>query len=645
MSRQLRTTCSRGCPDECGIVATLHDGVIVKLQGDPEHPVTQGVLCSQGNDYLKRQYAGDRLLYPLRRTSAGWEQVSWETALDLVAERLLDVRDRFGAQSVVVVDYGLPGCVAGAILELFWREFGGATFTRGGLSMETAVAAQNLDFGTDGTHDAQDLLNAAAIVAWGTNPYVTHPHWARIIAATRKRGVPLVAIDTAYSATAQRADVHYQPRPGSDGMLALGVARLLLERGAVDREFIERHSEGFAGYRDLVFSFELKEVAIHTGLAGEQIRALADLYADTHPVTTLIGHGPSYWQNGCAQVRLIDALAAISGNIAVAGGGAWTDVTRHPAFGVAPSDCDDGGGMDRTVMLPRLGAEILAADDPPIKAAWIAGANPAASVPDTNCVREALRSLEFLVVVEQFMTATAELADIVLPCATFLESDDLVTAYGHHFVGLMRRVVAPAGEAKTDVEILQLLAERLDMGPALAGAPDEWIGRLLDNAGGAMTLEGLLRAPQRDPQAVSVPFADRGFPTRSGRFRFVQEFEPVVRRESDLHLLAPKTRRMMNSQALPADLPDEAVVRVNPRTAARLLVADGGLVRVRSSVGSVPARLLADPQVHPEVALLIPSGWSGDPSGVNQLREARLTDAGEHVAFNETRVDIFPLQT
>lgn len=635
----LSTTCERGCPDACGLVATVSEGRVVQLRGDPQHPVTRGCLCAQGNRYLRRQYAADRLLYPMRRTPTGWERVSWGTALNLIAERLLAVREHHGSQAVLVVDYGLPGWVNRAVLELFWRRFGGVTTTRGGLSMESAVAAQYCDLGTDGTHDAADFLNARAIVTWGANPYVTHQHWACQIAAARKRGAMLVAIDPLNSSTARRADAHYRLRPGSDGWLALGVARLLLERGEVDAELIMRRSEGFGAYHDLLKAYESREIAQRTGLASAELEALADLYGRDGPVATIIGHGPSYWENGGAQVRLIDALVAVSGNLGVRGGGASTDVTRHPLFGVSTA----GDVPDRDILLPRLGDEILAASDPPLRFGWVAGANPAASVANAGRVAQGLRSLEFLVVVEQFMTATAQLADIVLPCATFLEADDLVTTYGHQWVSLKRRVIAPAGESKPDAEILQALADRLGFGPELAGSAREWISRLVEPAGPALSLEALERTPQLDPRAVSVPFADGRFATSSRRFRFIQTFQPsqpLPLETSQLHLLAPKTRLMMNSQILPEDLPDEACVRVNPQTAGKLGFTDGEIVLVRSGVGEVRARLMTDSNVHPEVALMVPSLWRGDLSGVNRLREGRLTDMGECVAFNETRVTI-----
>ena len=638
---EVRTICMRDCPDACSIIATVDQGRVIGQRGDPDHGVTRGFLCARGNAYLKRQYDPARLLYPHRRTSRGWERLSWENALDLIAERLVQYRDTCGARSILAVNYsGMRGWLAKVLTRLFWAHVGGVTMSCGGLSIETLGAAQSADFGGDGTHAPEDLANSRGFVLWGKNVAVTHLHWAAFISEARKRGAPLLVIDPVRTATAKQADRFYQLRPGTDGILALGVARRLLERQAADDAFLAQHTSGFEAYRRLVLAHSLDEVAQATDLSVAQIEEIADCYATTPPVATLIGLGPSYWTHGGATVRLIDALAALSGNIGVAGGGAGTSFFRPPPFDLSMvSAAPQSAG--RRVLLPRLGDDILAAGDPPLKMGWIAGANPAATVPNTTRVKEGLRSLEYLVVVEQFMTATAELADLVLPCTTYLETDDLVTTYGHTWLGLARSVVPPQGEARPDGAVLQGLARRLGFGPALAGSPEEWMRRLLGPlAAQGVTLESLRQGPQRSPLIPTVPFADRRFRTPSGRFEFLGKFSPGAPPSEGLHLMATKTLRMVNSQILPEDLPATPTVAVHPATVARLGLADGQRVRVGSTVGGVEATLAADAAVRPDVVLFNPALWQGDLSGVNQLRETRLTDLGESAAMHATVVTV-----
>jgi anaerobic selenocysteine-containing dehydrogenase len=644
MSEDFRTTCSRDCPDSCGIVVTVEDGRITKHKGDPRHGVTRGFLCSRGNDYLKRFYDPNRLLYPLQRTATGWQRLSWDEALDLIATKLQYYRANFGPRSVLVVNYsGINTWIPKVMRSLFWSHFGGATFSSGGLSVEACEAAQDLDFGGDCTHEPEDLVNSRAFVVWGKNIAVTRQHWMPFVNEAKKNGAPLYVIDPVRNATAQRADRFYQIRPGSDGLLALGVARLLLERQAIDRAFIADHTVGFEAYRRLVFSHSLDEVAEATDLTVEQIGEIADLYASRKPLATMIGLGPSYWTNGGAAVRLIDALAAISGNVGVSGGGANTDKAGAPGLNLSLLEVASESET-REILLPRLGEDILSATDPPIKMGWIAGANPAGTAPDTNRVREGLESLEFLVVVEQFMSATAELADLVLPCTTYLEMDDLVVAYGHNWLGLTNQVVPPQGEAKTDAEILQLLAEKLGFGEVLSGKPEEWLRRLLEPlAEAGLTLEKLCEGPVLNPMVDPIPFADHNFRTPSGKFEFVGAFSPTrLLPDGRLSLMATKTLRMVNTQILPEDLPDEPIARVHPETLTQLGLRDGEKAWLASEAGQMPVKLAADETVRRDVVLLNPALWKGELSGVNQLREAWLTDIGNGAAMHETVVTLRP---
>ena len=640
--KDYRTTCNRDCPDSCAVIAMVKDGKIIKHKGDPEHGVTRGFLCSRGNDYLKRFYDPNRLLYPLRRVDSGWQRISWDEALDLIAEKLRYYREAYGPRSVLVVNYSaIHSWIPRVLSRLFWAHFGGATFSTGGLSVEAAHAAQQLDFGGDCTHEPEDLVHSKAFVIWGKNVAVTRQHWIPFINQARKGGAVIAVIDPIYNETAKKADRFYQIRPGSDGLLAIGVSRLLLEHGAVDENFITNHTHGFEAYRQLIFSYPLDDIARATDLQCEQIKEIADLYTTKKPLATFTGLGPAYWSNGGAMIRLIDALSAISGNIGISGGGMSTDIQGSAGLNLSMLR-EAPRGESRRILLPRLGEDILNTKDPALKMGWIAGANPASSAPDTGRVKEGLRSLDFLVVVEQFLSATAELAHLVLPCTTYLEMDDLVTAYGHNWIGLTNRVVPPMGETKTNGEIFQLLAERLGFGRALAGEPQAWVQKFLEPlTAEGLTLEMLKEKAHRNPKASSVPFADRRFRTPSGKFEFITQFNPSSKTlNGTLHLVATKTLRMLNSQILPEDLPEEPVGRVNPATLSEAGFSDGDRVWAVSKAGKVKVRLAADEKVRRDVLLLNPALWKGELSGVNQLREALLTDIGSGAAMHQTMVTL-----
>ncbi|MFH1998744.1 MAG: molybdopterin-dependent oxidoreductase [Planctomycetota bacterium] len=643
MTQEIRTACNRDCPDTCSIIATVEDGRIVKHKGDPAHGITRGFLCYRGNHYLDRFYSQDRIVHPQRRSGRGWERISWDDALDLVAEKLNRYRNEFGAQSVAYISYsGIKGLVARAMARKFWDHFGGATLLRGGLSVEPAHAAQGLDFGGSCTHAPEDLANSAGFVVWGKNVSVTRVHCWPFITEARKRGARLVVIDPVCCDTADKADLHLALRPGSDAMLAAGIARLLLEQEAVDSEFVKQHCAGYEAYRGSVLSVPMQDVLDATGLPLEEIQNVASLYAATKPLATMIGLGPSYWLQGGASVRLIDALVALSGNIGIPGGGAHTDI--HGGAGLDLSLFREPlQSENRMILLPRLGHELLSASDPLIKMGFVAGANPAATCPDTGRVREGLDALDFLVVVDHFMTATAESADLFLPCTTYLEMEDLVTAYGHHWLALTQAVVPPLGQARTDSEIFQALAQRLGFGEALAGEPSEWIDRFLaplEKHG--TTRQALAERPMLDPVAQPIPFMDFRFGTKSGKFEFITEFFPrvVAAPAEKLRLMATKTLKMVNAQINAEDLPDEPMVRAHPETVDAYGLSTGDRVVVESSVGSVSARLAADPEVLRDLLLFNPAAWRGDLQGVNQLRESLVCDMGDGAAMHETWVTL-----
>jgi len=643
MTEQIRTTCNRDCPDSCGIVAEVEDGRIVKHKGDPAHGVTGGFLCYRGNHYLERFYSESRILHPRRRARGGWERISWDDALDLTAEKLAHYRDLFGPCSIAFISYsGIKGQVARLLSRKFWAHFGGATFLKGGTSVEAAHAAQGLDFGGPCAHAPEDLENSAGFVAWGKNIATTRVHWWPIVSRARKNGAKLWVIDPVTCATASKADRHLAIRPGSDAMLAAGLGRLLIEQGAVDEEFIAKCSVGFEEYREAVLSVDLNDVADATGIPLGDIGYLARFYAETKPLASMVGLGPSYWKNGGSAVRLIDALSALTGNVGISGGGVQTDSNGGVGLDLSLFD-DVPESRSRQIALPRLGDEILAAEDPPVKMGFVAGANPAATCPDTGRVLEGLDSLEFIVAVEQFMTATAGKADLVLPCTTYLEMDDLVTAYGHYWLGLDQQVVPPLGEARSDSAVFQALADRLGFGSHLAGDPKEWIDRLLAPlTEQGITRERLAESPLPNPAATAVPFSDRTFDTPSGKFEFITRFDlPSLSLEPGrLRLVATKTLKMVNAQINEADLPAEPVVRAHPEIVSALGVFDGEQIVVESRTGSVRARLKCDEAQLREVLLFNPAAWQGSLQGVNQLRESAMSDMGDAAAMHETLVTI-----
>jgi anaerobic selenocysteine-containing dehydrogenase len=345
--------------------------------------------------------------------------------------------------------------------------------------------------------------------------------------------------------------------------------------------------------------------------------------------------------NGAGIVRALDALGAISGNLGIPGGGVSFYFKRRAAF-----DTSFIGGREiapRTVCEPLFGPDVLRASDPPIRAVWVTAGNPVAMLPESDTTVEALRTREFVVVVESFLTDTARLAHLVLPTTTLLEADDILGSYGHHWLGVARPVVPPPPGVRSDLEIVQGLAERVGLGDALSGDARAWKRRLV---GGRLeplgvTLEALEARPVKNPMAAPVLFADRRFPTPSGKVNLMSgpPPEPEPANGYRLFLMSLSTDRAQSSQ-WSAALDGPAVAIVHPDAASG--IPDGGLCLLESTRGAMTVRLRHDPLQRRDVVLTPKGGHLRDGRCANALLTARTTDLGEGGALYDERVRIVP---
>lgn len=639
------TTCPRDCPDSCGIAVTVADGKILKHTGQPDHPITRGALCYKGTNYLKRFYSPNRILHPMLKRNGKWLDIGWDEALGIAAEKLNHYKDTLGVTSVLFVQYGgILAFVNQMAGKMFFNAFGGATFASGGLSHDGGAAGQKLDFGTVSSHSPEDMLNSKNLVIWGRNPVVTNLHMVRFIKEAKKGGCKVYLIDPIRTETARHADKHYQVRAGSDGLLAIGIARALMESSRVDTAFVDERSEGFDGYKEIVNGYSVEYIEKETGISVEDMRELASIYYEGKPTSTHLGIGPQYWCNGASHFRLIDALVGISGNLGITGGGSnyMPDRRAHIDTSIVT---DVKPAESRSILLPQIGKGIIEAKDPPIKMAWVITANPVSTAPNSNLTARAFESLDFVIVSDNFMTSTAELADLFLPVTTYLENTDITTSYWHNLIGFVNPVVPPQGEAKSDMEIFTTLAKNMGLDRMADISADDWVRRLagkLTDADADFLADGGGSA-RKSPLLDDIPFADGRFKTDSGRFHFIGSYK-YVEKSGDgsfpFRLIAPKTVKLINLQALERDVPDYPDVRLQEHRGSELNIAEGELVNVISSVGSIKGRVSFTDDVLPENVKITPAVWRDNTKGINVLREDLVTDKGNCAAFHETMVRI-----
>lgn len=643
MQETRKTVCNRDCPDACSIVATVEEGRVVRLAGDPGHPITRGFLCHRTSHFLETQYSPERLTTPLLRKGGELAPVSWDEALDTAAERLLKIRDESGPAAIFHYRSGGSLGMLLGITSAFFDRLGPVTVKRGDICSGAGDAAQLTDFGEEDSHDLADLVNARHILLWGKNVFTSSPHTIPVLREAKARGADLVLIDPVHHKTASLCGAYYQPRPGGDFALAMAVARVLFEQGWADPAAGD-YCDHLDDFRALAMRRSVAawcaEADVPEGAAADLARRLGP----GKPAAILVGWGMGRRTSGGAIVRALDALSAVSGNLGIPGGGVSFYFKRRGAFDLSPFSAQRPA--PRTVCEPLFGREVLGMSDPPIRAVWVTAGNPVAMLPESETVAEALRTREFVVVVDSFLTDTARLAHLVLPTTTLLEADDVVGAYGHHYIGAATPVVPPPDGVKSDLEIMQELARRVGLGGELDGSARTWKRRVTEPklAPFGITLETLEREAVRNPLAPQVLFADRKFSTPSGRVNLITE-APGERAddgggEFPLLLMALSTERSQSSQWVRRP-EGPAVVTVHPDAAAG--IPDGGAGRLESRLGAMVVRVRHDPAQRRDVALVPKGGHLRDGRCANALIRARTTDIGEGGALYEERVRLVPL--
>jgi len=638
-----KTLCNRDCPDACGIVATVEDGRVTSIRGDKDHPITRGFLCYRTSLFLSTQYSPNRLTTPLLRTNGDFHPISWNEALDLAAERLTTIRRESGPAAIFHYRSGGSLGLLKHLNDYFFEQFGPVTTKRGDICSGAGDAAQEADFGESDSHDVFDLLNSKNILLWGKNVFTSSPHLVPILKDARAGGARLVQVDPIHHKTAVLCEEYIQPRPGGDFALAMAVGGILFEESWIDPQ-ASHYCDHMDEFRALVESQTAAEWCAEADVPFEVARHMAWRLGQDKPTSILVGWGMGRRINGAGAVRALDALCALSGNIGISGGGISFYFKRRGAFDT--SFIQGAKVAPRTVCEPLFGPEVLRMKDPEIRAVWVTAGNPVAMLPESETTRRAMESREFVVVTDSFLTDTARLAHLVLPTTTLLEADDLLGSYGHHWIVVATPVVPPPAGVKSDLDIIQALAQRVGLGPVMAGEAREWKRRMIQAklSPHGVTLEALEAGPIRNPIPRKVLFADRRFSTPTGRVNLMTKAPPssVPSADYPLFLMSLSTEKAQSSQwAIREEGP--ATVTVHPDAAQG--IHDGEICRLESRVSSLTVCLRHDSKQRRDVALVPKGGPLHDGRCANVLLRARTTDLGEGGALYDEQVRLAPLES
>jgi anaerobic selenocysteine-containing dehydrogenase len=423
-SRLVKGCCPLDCQDTCSWVAEVDDGRVTAVRGAKDHPFTRGVLCAKVNDYPARTYSPDRLLHPLRRVGAkgsgAFERISWDAALDVVAERFSNIAATHGAEALLPHRYlGSMGMVQFRSPMRLFHALGASRISGGICNVAANEAAKD---GLPLGFDPEATVDSRLILLWGINILSTcHHHWHFIQEARRRHGARVICLDPIRTRTARQCDEHIALRPGTDTVLAAGLARVMLEEGLADLDFASSACVDLDALTEAVAPWLPERVAEVCGIAAETVTRLAREFATARPALIRAGVGPQQSANGEEFVRALHSLAVLGGHWRHSGGGVFIktspdiDALRAERPDLIPHD-----QSPRFLDMARLGETLTdPALDPPVHGLMIWGTNPAVVQPDAGRVRRGLlRDDLFTVVLEHFMTDTARFADVVHPRRT-----------------------------------------------------------------------------------------------------------------------------------------------------------------------------------------------------------------------------------
>ena len=655
------TACPLDCPDSCSLSVTVARGKIVKIEGSTRHGVTDGYICAKVRRFDEHVYGPSRLLHPAVRVGSKgqsqFKRVSWDEALELVARRLDDVRVRLGGEAI------LPFCYGGSNgllsqdttdAELF-RCLGASRLARTVCAAPTGAAARAL-YGTMPGVTYADYQNAALIVLWGTNPTASGIHQIPHIREARRNGARLVVIDPRRTSLAKQADVHLSIRPGTDVAVALALHRYLFENDLADLRFLDEHTRDAERLRERAAAWTIERAARVAEVDADDLLAFADLYAQASPAVIRCGWGLERNRNGGHAALAILALPAVGGKFGVRGGG--YSMNNADAWGLSASSWIDAAEpATRVVNMNHLGRALLDYDNPPVAALFVYNCNPLATMPDQNRVAQGLQREDlFTVVFEQVMTDTARYADVLLPATTFLETYDVVKAYGPIHLELARPVIDVVGEARPNVEVFSQLADRLGLAPRdgvesdaealmrVAAAMPEAIGRSLLESGHADPPAGgapvqFVDVFPRTPDRKVHLFPESLEATAGGLYAF--QADPATA-ACPLVLISPASYKTISSTL--GELRERpASLAMHPADAGERGIEKEDMVRVFNERGEVHCRVRITADIRPGTVSLPKGLWQRSTfngSTANALVPDSVTDIGGGACFNDARVQV-----
>lgn len=657
----VESACPLDCPDSCTLSVTVRHGKLLTLDGGFSNPVTNGFICAKVRRFGERVYGPDRLQHPAvrkgRKGDGRFARVSWEEALEAIAEKMRAAKARWGGEAILPYSYGgSNGLLTQDGLDAtLWRRFGTSRLARTVCAAPTGVANTTL-YGKMASVTYEDYVHAQAIVLWGVNPSASGIHMIPYVRQAQKAGAKLVVVDPRTTPLARSADVHLAVRPGTDLAVALAIHRYLFTSGKADTAFLAAHAVGTQELRERADPWTFDKAADVAGVDAAMIERAAEIYATSSPALVRCGWGLERNRNGGSAAMAVLALPTVGGKFGVRGGG--YAMSNSASWGIKPSWIAADEPSTRLVNMNHLGRALTEDSNPPVDVLFVYNANPVATVPDHKRIVKGLeRDDLFTVVFDQVMTDTAMFADVILPATTFLEGYDFAKAYGPLSMQLSRPVIEPVGEARTNADVFADLADRL--GVLTEDDPRgelDLLVKVIDHLPTPLA-ESLRAGTPLTPEGGTTPiqFVDVFPKTADGKVHLFDAaldasaplglygFQPDPATERyPLALISPASDRTISSTLGELPRPD-ARLTMHPDDATARGLEEKDLVRVFNALGEIQLPLTVSPVVPPGTVSLPKGLWrrsTRNNSTSTVVVPDTLTDLGGGACFNDARVQV-----
>ncbi len=748
--KKLSHGCTLDCHDCCKFNVYTKGNNVVKIEGDKNHPYTKGFICKKGMAHLDRLNHKDRIKTPMLKVDGVWKEISFDKAIEIMAEKLTYYKEKYTSKSVMHYDQYGSGSVLKYIGDIFFNFYGGVSRQKGGPCWSAGMHAQKYDFGVARSHAIEDMLNSKSIFVWGKNPAYTTIHTMQIIKKAKEKGIKIVVIDPIYTKTAQIADKYVQVNPGTDGALAIAMAKIIVEDKLYDEEYINSYVIGFEEYKKYLYSLELSFLIDECGVKENDIRELVDLYTNKYSSIN-VGYGLQKYKNGGNTIRAIDALSAITGQIGFSGGGVNYANKVYPSVINSDPYNSQSYGEDREFYVSNISKFIeeslkntsnkvnyasnkldttsnkvnyvldelditsnkvnyvsdelditsnkvnhvsnelgmasnkinyvsdeldttsnktdyisnelynlsnkLIKDNIPIKMVVITKSNMLNQLPDLVELERAFSKIEFKVCFDMFMTDTATLCDLFIPCTNTLESEDIIySSMTNPYITYNERAVKPVHKLMDEYYFFMELAKKMGLNDYPFVEKRTYLEKVIEplkRFDENLDIEKL----KNNYFTIHSPVAweDKKFETPSGKYELYSErikslgisptpvyisnrYREIEDKNISFRLLTNHHADTLFSQHF-MDKKSIAQAYINQSMAKKVGIKDKDIVTLRSKKAKINVQINIDDGVGNYIVKMYVGWWKkhGNP---NSLTDTGISDFGGQVTYNESMVEI-----